>query len=150
MKIKRILFGVVFSALLIVLSTTFLKAQDIIITKNELPKTAQNFIDKYFGSYTIGHIIKDNDVFSVDYEVNFTNGMEIKFDSNGNWEEVDGEHQAIQTGFISEKIIDYVNKHFPNTQITKIEKKTFRQEVKISNGLELIFNSSGNFIRIDD
>lgn len=142
-----------FSALLVIitlLSVNIMNAQDVVITKSQLPKTSQNFIDKYFKDKKIGYVEQDKDVFDKDYKVKFTGGTKIKFESNGEWDEVDGEHKAIPTGFISNKIVNYVNKNFPNDKITKIDKSYFKIEVELLSGIELIFNKKGDFQRIDD
>lgn len=126
-------------------------AQESIITKNELPNTAQKFILDNFSKSTISYVKMDKEVFSTDYKVKFTDGSEVEFDSKGVWMEVDGNRNIIPTGFIQKSILTYVNDKFPNTQIVKIEKGRFdKQEVKLSNGLELEFNSKGEFKRIDD
>jgi len=126
-------------------------AQESVITKNELPQTAQKFISAHFPKSTIDYVKMDKETFSTDYKVKFTDGSDIEFDSDGNWTEVDGEKTAIPTGFIQKSILTYVKEKFPNTQIVKIEKGRFgKQEVKLSNGLELEFNSKGEFKRIDD
>lgn len=126
-------------------------AQESIITKNELPKTAQKFVSDYFAKSTIDYVKMDKETFSTDYKVKFTDGSEIEFDSKGEWTEIDGNKTVIPTGFIQKSILTYVKEKFPNTQIIKIEKGRFgKQEVKLSNGLELEFNSKGEFKRIDD
>lgn len=126
-------------------------AQESIITKNELPKTAQKFVSDYFAKSTIDYVKMDKETFSTDYKVKFTDGSEIEFDSKGEWTEIDGNKTVIPTGFIQKSILTYVKEKFPNTQIVKIEKGRFgKQEVKLSNGLELEFNSKGEFKRIDD
>lgn len=126
-------------------------AQESIITKNELPKTAQKFVSDYFAKSTIDYVKMDKETFSTDYKVKFTDGSEIEFDSKGEWIEIDGNKTVIPTGFIQKSILTYVKEKFPNTQIVKIEKGRFgKQEVKLSNGLELEFNSKGEFKRIDD
>jgi len=126
-------------------------AQESIITKNELPKTAQKFVSDYLAKSTIDYVKMDKETFSTDYKVKFTDGSEIEFDSKGEWIEIDGNKTVIPTGFIQKSILTYVKEKFPNTQIIKIEKGRFgKQEVKLSNGLELEFNSKGEFKRIDD
>jgi|SRR5690606_2336382 len=126
-------------------------AQESVITKNELPQTAQKFISDNFAKSTIDYAKIDKEILSTDYKVKFTDGVEIEFDSKGEWTEVDGNKTTIPTGFIQKSILTYVKEKFPNTQIEKIEKGRFgKQEVKLSNGLELEFNSEGKFKRIDD
>lgn len=127
-------------------------AQDVVIQKNELPKAAQTFIQKYFGEETPSQIIKDTDhLIYTEYKVFLNNGVEIEFDDNGNWEEIKNQaNQAIPTNFIAKPILDYVKKSFPNTHIVKIEKDKRGFDVELSNGIDLEFNSKGNFVRIDD
>ncbi len=111
MKLSKPIIGI--GIAIMILSTAFLNAQDVVITKNELPGNAKNFINKYFGGETIAYVKKDKDLLSVEYDVKFSSGTEIQFDSDGIWEEVDGGHRAIPTGFISKKVVNYINKQFP-------------------------------------
>lgn len=127
------------------------QAQETVITKNELPQSAQKFISDNFSNHTLDYIKKDKEFFSTDYQVKFTDGTEIDFDSDGDWTEVDGDKSGLPTGFIHNNIVRYVKEHFANATIVRIEKGRFgKQEVKLSNGLELEFNAKGEFKRIDD
>lgn len=137
------------SVILIALGTSVF-AQDQIVTFNQLPTKGQNFISKYFQKGQVSTVILDNDYISKDYDVVLTNGTKIEFDGKGNWKEVDGKRNAIPTAFIPQSILNYVNKSFPNTKIIKIEKNRFSYDVELTNGLDLEFDSKGNFIRIDD
>jgi len=138
--------------------TTFLffvitscQAQKTLITKDELPKVAQGFISDNFSDYTLDYIVKKVKLTSTKYEVKFEGRLEIKFDSKGNWKEVDGKKKPIPTEFIPKKIRNYVIEKFSNAQITKIEKERFGKiEIKLSNSMELVFNSEGDFLGIDD
>ncbi|HNU58503.1 MAG TPA: PepSY-like domain-containing protein [Aquaticitalea sp.] len=126
-------------------------AQESVITKSELPQTAQKFISAHFPNSTVDYVKMDKEILSTDYTVRFTDGTELEFDSNGEWTEVDGKRTAIPTEFIQKSILVHVKEKFPNTHIVKIEKGRFgKQEIKLSNGLELEFNSKGIFKRIDD
>lgn len=128
-----------------------LNAQESIISKDKLPQTAQKFISDNFSQNSIDYVKMDKETFSTDYKVKFTDGLEVEFDSKGEWMEVDGNKTNIPTGFIQKGILSYVNENFSSAQIIKIEKSRFgKQEVKLSNGLELEFNSKGEFKRIDD
>jgi hypothetical protein len=147
MKSKAIKILMVF----IFLFTISMNAQESIITKEGLPKSAQQFISANFTTYTIDYVKMDKEILSTDYKVKFTDGAEIEFDSEGMWQEVSGKKEAIPTAFIQKSILTYVSEKFPHAHIVKIEKGRFgKQEVKLSNGLELEFNSKGEFKRIDD
>ena len=109
-------------------------------------------MNKIIAKDVIIDIARDFESFFItDYKVKFKEGTEIEFDSDGNWTEVDGNRTAIPTGFIQKSILTYVKEKFPKTQIIKIKKGYLgRQEIKLSNGLELEFNSKGKFKKIDD
>ena len=148
--IMKSLFAKAFMALLVVVGVSA-TAQESIITKNELPASAQKFINKYFANSTVDYVKKDKEILSTDYKVRFTNGVELEFDSDGVWTEIDGNKNEIPTGFINKNIVSYVNAKFQQTKIMKIEKGRFgKYEVRLLNGLELEFNSEGQFKRIDD
>lgn len=129
-----------------------INAQESVVTQNELPQEAQSFIKKHFSQYTLDYIILDKEYFSSDdYTVRFSEGLKIEFNEKGEWTEIDGNYTEIPTEFISKNITSYVKAKFANTRIVKIEKGFFgTQEVKLSNGLELEFDSKSNFKRVDD
>lgn len=129
-----------------------INAQESVVTQNELPQEAQSFIKKHFSQYTLDYIILDKEYFSSDdYTVRFSEGLKIEFNEKGEWTEIDGNYTEIPTEFISKNITSYVKAKFANTRIVKIEKGFFgTQEVKLSNGLELEFDSKGYFKRVDD
>lgn len=125
-------------------------AQESVIPKEKLPQKAQKFISDNYSKSTVDYVVMDKEFLSVDYKVRFTDGSEIEFNSDGEWVEVDGKRSPISTGFIAKGILSYVKQNFPNAQIIKIEKSRLgKQEVKLSNGMELEFNSKGKFIRFD-
>jgi len=128
-----------------------MSAQDRAISPNQLPKTAKNFLYAHFKGIPVSSAVEDREIYGVDeYKVYLNNGMKMEFDSNGNWKEVDGKHQKIPYGFIPASIRNYSVKNFPNTYITKVEKKRWSYKAELSNGLELEFDRSGNFKKIDD
>src|SRR5690606_8833600 len=126
-------------------------AQDKIISENELPIPAKDFITKNFSAQKVVQTVKDVDYWiKTEYEVTLDNAFHLEFDGDGNWKEIDGKDTAIPTEFIPEPIIQYISGNFPTQKITKIEKKSSGYEVELSNGLDLDFNSKGKFLRIDD
>lgn len=125
-------------------------AQKTVIKKTALPANAQTFLKTYFAKQEPTYILEDKEILSKEYKVQFANKLEIEFDGKGNWKEVDGKNNAIPTGIIPTKIATYVKTNFAKEKITKIEKGTLGNEVKLSNGLELKFNPKGNFIKISE
>ncbi len=147
---KNIINLITFIAL--ILTTASVNAQETVVTQNELPQNAQNFIKKHFSGYNLDYIILEKKFLSSnDYTARFTEGLKIEFNGKGEWQEVDGDYTEIPTDFISKNILSYVKTKFSNTKIVRIEKGFFGcQDVKLSNGLELEFDSKGNFKRVDD
>ena len=128
-----------------------LYAQKTVMQLNELPKEAQTFINKHFKDYQLQYVTKKTKHYFVKkYEVYFQDRTKIEFDGEGNWKEVEGKINPIPSGFILPEIKNYIAKNFPTTQIIEIERKTWKYEVKLSNRLELEFDTKGNFIKIDD
>lgn len=126
-------------------------AQEKIISENELPQTAKDFITKNFSEQKVVQTVKDIDYWiKTEYEVTLDNAFYLEFDGSGNWKEIDGKDTAIPTEFIPEPIIQYVSENFPTQKSTKIEKKSSGYELELSNGLDLDFNAKGKFIGIDD
>lgn len=133
------------------LMTGFMFAQDKVISQNQLPQIAKNFLSQHFKGIAAGSIIEDRGIYGVDeYKAHLANGMKVEFDSKGNWKEVDGEHQKLPYGFIPATIRNYVAKNFPNTNIVKIEKERWSYKTELSSGVDLEFDKNGNFKRIDD
>lgn len=124
-------------------------AQKTSITAAELPANAQTFLKKHFPNETPSSIIKEKEVFSTEYKVQFSNAIEIEFDGKGNWEEIDGNHTAIPISAIPAKIAAYVKTNYKDASVTKIDKSRWGYEVDLSNGLELEFDSTEKFLRID-
>lgn len=145
---KKFVLGLLFTAVALISPSAF--AGDVIIKKHELPQISQNFIDKHFGDKQISYVMMDKGLITNDYKIKFVDNVEIEFDHQGEWEEVDGNKTAIATDFIEPKILQYVAQNFGGAYITKIEKSYNSFEVKLSNSLELIFSKAGEFKKIDD
>lgn len=124
---------------------------DHVINAADLPQTANAFVTTYFPNATFQTIKKQNraDSDGSIYDVYLSNGFEIDFDANGNWVDIDGNHQAIPVALIPEKINTYVTANYPNQFVTSIDNETTYTEVELSNNLELVFDKQGNFLRID-
>lgn len=131
-------------------STLAMGQKDKAITLEELPGKAQLFIQTYFNQHKVLYVIKEaEEYFTHSFEVLLEDKVKIEFRKNGDWKEVDGKKKPIPTDFIPKKIMNYLNRSFPNNEVVKIEKGKRKYEVKITNGLELEFDLKENFLRID-
>lgn len=86
-----------------------------------------------------------------DYEVILTDGTEITFDRNGNWDNVEvGVNGNIPSAFIPNEIAQYVKKNQPGQKIVGIDKERSGYDVELANGVDMKFNKQGQFVRYDD
>ncbi|MDE7097148.1 MAG: PepSY-like domain-containing protein, partial [Muribaculaceae bacterium] len=93
------------------------------------------------------HLLK-----KTDYDVKLVNGTKIEFNNAGKWTSVDCKTREVPQGIIPKPIRTYVTKNFPDVKIVKIEKKSSKYEVELSDDVELTFNLLGQFkgVKIDD
>lgn len=116
-----------------------------------LPKAAKAMIDKNFKAKV--NVIKiDKDLGRIkEYEVILTDGTEITFDRNGNWDNVEvGLKGTIPSAFVPTAISNYVKKNLPDRKIVGIEKERNGFEVELDNGIDIKFNKAGEFVRYED
>ncbi|MDR2919389.1 MAG: PepSY-like domain-containing protein [Tannerella sp.] len=134
-------------------SVVFAIADNEMVTSDtsQLPSASQQFITKYFADTEIAHIVIEKNFFRITgYEVFLTNGVDIEFDNSGTWTEVDGNHNEIPKALIPEEISNYINRNYALNKISAIERESHGFQIKLNNGIELIFDRNGHFKRIDD
>lgn len=138
--------------LTLLISGLSLSADEIhrIITFEELPTKAQEFVTTYFPGQSIRFVRMEIDVTKTEYTVRFENGMEIEFNGNGDWDEVESHAECLPSGFLPESILDYLSQRHPNACLNEISRGRHKYEIELADGLELIFNKNGEFLRYDD
>ena len=127
------------------------KTNDTIIESAQLPQAARDFIATHFPDVTYTRVEKESrpdDDGSI-YDVHLSNGFEIDFDVDGNWTDIDGNKQAIPTAIIPVPITNYVTANYAGTTVNTIEIESYGYDVELSNGIDLVFDVSGGFVRID-
>jgi len=118
---------------------------------NELPANSREFLTKWFSDATIAHIkIEKKLMGGNEYEVLLTNGVDIEFDKEGEWKEIDGNGLLLPEEILPSVITNQLQTSYPGHSILKMEKKIRGWEVTLNNRLELTFDKSGTLIDIDD
>lgn len=85
-----------------------------------------------------------------EYDVVLTDGTQIEFDKVGNWKSVEVRRGAeVPAGLIPSGISSYVKRN-QKQKIVGIEKSRRYYEVELANGVEMLFDYSGNFVKYDD
>ncbi len=118
---------------------------------SSLPQPAKNTLSKHFND-KVSLVKIDKDFGRIDeYEVILDNGTEVKFDRKGNWKSVETPaNKSVPKGLIPEAMGKYVKENHKGAKIVSLEKERSKYEVELSNGMELEFDLSGNFLRYDD
>lgn len=116
-----------------------------------LPPAAQEVIARNFkGKVSVIKIDKDLGFVS-DYEVVLTNGAEVQFDRNGNWESIEMPiNKKVPNGLVPAGVTQYVRQNHKGLNIVGIDRDRRGYEVQLSNGVEMKFDRQGNFQRYDD
>lgn len=119
------------------------------INFEDLPTKAKTFVRTYFGHYVIRFVKIEMTMTRTDYTVQFENGMKIEFNSNGDWDEVNSPSDCLPSDFLNNMILNHLNKNYPDCCLHVISKGKHKFEVELTNGLELVFNKKGEFLRYD-
>lgn len=135
----------------LLISTITLFAKDR-ITKdtNVLPANSKEFLNRHFRNIQVSHIKVDKGLWKTEsYDVILTNGINVEFNSSGNWKEVEGKQTAVPAGIVPDVIQTYIQKHFPEHAVVSIEKERREYDLKLDNDIDLTFDLSGNLKEID-
>ena len=70
----------------------------------------------------------------------------IHFNSNGLWQEVDGNASPIPTSFINENVLNTVKNTNPNSSIIKIKKRWNMYVISLDNHINVFIDFAGMLI----
>lgn len=115
-----------------------------------LPNSAQTILKNNFKA-GVSHIKIEKDFGKIkEYDVVLNDGTEVTFDSHGNWKDIEVRQNAsVPSTLVPKAISEYVKLNQKKVKITGIEKNRSGYEVELSNGVEMKFNSEGQFLRYD-
>ena len=116
----------------------------------DLPNSAQTILKNNFKA-GVSHIKIEKDFGKIkEYDVVLTDGTEVTFDSHGNWKDIEVRQNAsVPSSLVPKAISEYIKLNQKKVKITGIEKNRSGYEVELSNGVEIKFNSEGQFLRYD-
>lgn len=139
--------NIILAALLIV-SFISVRAQESVISYDDLPAEAKSYVEQNFSGEKILHVKRDIDGMRNEYDVHLASGIELEF-HNGKIREIDGRMNKLPDAVVPAKIREYVSNNYSGSYIAKWELDDFKQEVEISNGMELKFDLDGNFLKAE-
>ena len=145
---KTVKLGVILAAVFVLQSVY--ADTDRPIEVYELPAKAQTFIQTHFPDQQVSFAKRERDLFETHYEVLLVNSVKMEFSGNGDWEEVDCRYQAVPEAIIPTPILNSVRERYPKVQIVEINRDRRDYELKLANGLELVYDLHYRLVKIDD
>lgn len=125
-------------------------AEDKPVTFNQLPEGARTFLDTNYQKVKLVLATKDDDFIRPEFNVVLENGVAIQFDNDGRLEKIASRSGDIPAAVMPKQITDIVKSHYPDAYIVEYEVDRKTYEVKLSNRIEITFDSSFRMIEIDD
>lgn len=141
---KRFLFSVI-----VALVAVSAMAHDKMIPYAELPQKARTFVETNFDRNKVVAVSEECDR-RTEYEVRLADGSEIEFDGNGEWMKVSVAQGAVPAAIIPAAIAKQAETNYPKAMIVQIEKRGSGYEIELSDDREMLFDKSGNLVKIDD
>jgi hypothetical protein len=137
--------------LLLSMATTLISAQDKIVPYSQIPSKIKNYVTIHFPKHSVvqSEIDKEGPGFSKQYEINLSDGIELKFNNKNQIIAIDGKSK-LPDSVIPEKIRRYIATNYPSNAITDWEIDGKNQQISLDNDVDLEFNMKGDFVKIDD
>jgi len=123
--------------------------KETLLDADKIPAEIKTYVEKHFPGKNILQCIKDVDGLEVSYDVVVEGGYKLEFNRDKKIDSVKGVPK-LPDSVVPEKILAYVASNYPGNYIIEWDADKTTQEVKLDNRLELVFNSAGDFLRIDD
>lgn len=125
------------------------------LSNSEIPQNILDFIGQYFPGAEIDEAEIEN---NGNYEIELEDDVELIFDSEGNFlgkgedeNEDDDDDEEINPADLPQNILDYISENYPDNSIIEAELEDDGEyEVTLNNGVELEFDSEGNFLSAED
>ncbi len=126
------------------------RAEDRPVNFNQLPKEARSFLDANYQNVKLVLATKDDDFIRPEFHVVLENGVAIQFDNDGRLEKISSRSGDIPATVIPKQITDTVKSHYPDAFVVEYEVDRKTYEVKLSNRIEVTFDSGFRLVEIDD
>jgi hypothetical protein len=117
--------------------------------ENEIPSEVKTYVSTHFPGNTILQSIKDKDGFTLTYDVILSDNIQLEFNRSKEIINIDSD-KKLPDSVVPTKILEYVAANYPSNFITDWEIDGKNQQIELDNGLDLEFDKSGNFKRIDN
>lgn len=125
-------------------------AHDQIVPFEQVPQAGKDIVAKYFDVSQVAYVKLDKEMFDSEYEVKFNDGRSVEFNNAGELLKVDCKYTEVPADLVPEQVRNYVKANFPNAIITEWGRDDWGYKAELNNGLDIKFNRSYEFLRVDD
>ena len=140
---KKILVSFV---LLLCISYSALADNDRPVSVDALPREIKDFVSTHFEGKTISYATREWN----SHEIYLEGGIKIEFEGY-QWDEIGGYNLPDNIlKLLPEKSVEYLRQTFANVGVCEIHKERYGYEIKLANGVEVMFFKDGAFIGYDD
>lgn len=133
-------------------STISLMAQQQKITTfYQLPESIKTFVVTHFDSLSVQQVQQDRDF----YKIDLVNNGELEFfKKNFRWKEIKIKRGIPYTilNTLPTPINQYLRENFPQAKVVEVEYVDDKQvyELKLNNSVELLFDTDGTFLALEN
>lgn len=120
-----------------------------ILASTKVPSEISDYISTHFPENPIIQAIKDTDGFELTYDITLEGVFFLEFNRKKEVIDIEGVLQ-LPYSVIPAKMLEYVSSNYADSSIIGWELNDRNQQIKLDNGLELVFNMNGDFLRIDN
>lgn len=123
--------------------------EDVVISVEQLPREVTSFVQAHFPGVVILNVVKDySGAKAYDFELRLADGTRLDIRKGGQWKEVENFKKGVPSSIVLAEILTYVAENHPDTIIVSIDCER-GYEVSLKGGVDIHFDSAGNFNRYD-
>jgi hypothetical protein len=120
------------------------------VDPEQLPARARQFIAAHFADVKITLATVDRELLDTTWDVIFTDGTRIEFDSRGDWKDIECRKSFVPEGVLLPRVAAHIRENFPDAGVRSVERGRHGWEVNLDNRMELRFGKQGEFLGYDD
>lgn len=118
------------------------------IALDRLPRAVKAAAMQHYTPDQVLFITKEKQVGKDEFEFTLADGTKVEFYENGQLHKIKSQ-QGVPEAFIPANMLRYIKSTFPNSIVTEFKNDRMMKKIEINNDVDLIFNRSGKFLRID-
>lgn len=125
------------------------RGSDRIISQEQLPYMAQNFLQRHFDGVEVKEVVCEQRASLSQYEVALKGGVDLQFDRNGVCTEVRCKKSAVPDAVMPDEIVRQIHEQFPEHFVMKYEHDSRIYDIELDDNTEVTFNRALRLIDVD-